>query len=507
MKLLILFIIIATNISANNISIEERNKLLGYKNKIFDVKDGINVNFNISTDMLTKELSEIEQDIIYDQNYLSNMFDSLKIDSSNIYYYVNISNYYEYNLNQDSTLYFLKLAYEKFDENKYKNDPKALYGLRCFLKLKLDKEDWEVDFKELYKIDPGNDFIQLYIMKFIEETRFEELREILLSNKNNNLDLLQYKIFFYYFTLSAEKFSNFKAADSINKKKIVSSDFFEFNEDNKFIEFLEENKNYDDLEKIKNSMLIYSLLSKYGERMIIQTFEKQDTVNFYITFNEMEKEKINYLLEWIIEMENKKELNIYTINYFKGYIYFVLNEFNLSKEYFNKALEVFDNFKRTKSINESNPLSLLVTMSRIEEDLERVEELSLQALELGEIYNQNYVKDIVTLSNIEILRNNFSKAKKYIEMVQYKYPNDYYVIKTLIFLNLLDKKINMALYYLKKVEKVTPSEEEFKNIILMISIFEICDGLKKEPLERLTLFQKEIECKECQELIDRYLVE
>ncbi|TNJ44941.1 hypothetical protein KFZ70_12305 [Tamlana fucoidanivorans] len=486
----------------------------------------ISLSFNISNIWVKASFSDIENEKKRDSTYLNRLLKKLENDSLNPAILVDIGTHYE-NIKHTKLArqYYIK-AHHSLKQplqkirKKHHIDSARYFTLNGLVKTKLGHANAINDFKQAVAINPLDSIaIATYPVLLIEKGKTEEYDSYTLEVNKANTTC---KTFPYFMLIMGEIVNKAPQIVKSTELDIESIDHISTNYDD-ILNFQNLNTyalKCKENQEIQNARLMSDILGLFVKIAMnnptmnneISNY-KNHHINFIKnynlkinSFNAYEINKIYEIIFSLKQLEKDKKLNEYAINHCLGMSYFFLQDLNTAEAYFKKAIAIFPNENLSKLFNFDDSYNALSSIYTLQSDTLNYRKVLKQHIDRTQNV-RNTSDSHMKLAMNYFVNDDLDKAEASCKKVRVMNPNHFDASRLMAHLNFLKGKKLKTLFLLQSAGRQIKNDQDFYNLLMLSSIYQIYDGKNKIAYSNIekAMKIKNNECALCDKLLQDYL--
>jgi len=483
---------------------KDKQLIIEKLNELFE--SSITFSYNITTDDLKSSFSEIKDGIVYDSLLLKEIEDLLNKDKINPFYNYSMANYYKNNGDLINAERYYKIALYSIKMDYFDNDSAYYYSFRGTVANNLGIDNYTKDFEKSLKINPNDSLaIAFYPLALISEGRFDEARAILINSLNEYSNSGS-----YIFLIAREAYYSYQTAIKYENSTIKPfNEMMDFTLLDKFAQKYKENEKIQKARVLSN---IFRLYIKYYF-LVRENLKKNKNNSFKemykVEYDLKEYQMMDSLIQTIKFWQKNNEINEFSSNNTLGSLYLFQNDYINAEVYYRKAIDLFQEKKRSEYFNTDAVYNALFGIYSIEENVDKQIEILIEKIEINPLGYKND-DDYYKLASSYLKYNDLKNAIKYAKIgyeINKTNPN---LLALLGHLYFLDGFSSMTTIYLQDAEKYVETDQKKLDLYILTVGYLVINGNIEDAYNYIIELKENVKkldlnCDLCNYLLENYI--
>ena len=219
-----------------------------------------------------------------------------------------------------------------------------------------------------------------------------------------------------------------------------------------------------------------------------------------------EKNKIEELINILSESSEPEAINVYSLNRYLGFLFFLKGENEKALNHFNKAVEVFPLDKKDDDFNTLECQNMILTIYKMNSDTLNYKKGILRKIE-NEPDKSKTLDDIMLLAFYHFSEQRWDQANRLCDEAMVLNANEFDALRMKSQLNFLKGDRQLAQFYVDHAGKHIKNPIDEYNLTIQFATHLIYDGKKdmaKALLESFKAFRGSRGCTECDTLLKEF---
>ena len=222
-----------------------------------------------------------------------------------------------------------------------------------------------------------------------------------------------------------------------------------------------------------------------------------------LSYSKYDKKILREIIEQVNEWNDQRKLNEYTVNNYLGTAHFMLEEWDASLMYFQKALTVFPDDLSDSYFNKHGSYRGIASIHFTRKDtLEFIKYLT-SILEIEDELEEN-INYAMILARAFFAVGDYEQAEKNCKLVREYNSKDFEALRLLAHIKFLNNSLLLSKFYGEKALKNVTTGDEQVELILQFTIYQIYNGDFQTAKDNLALIREQYgdgECKLCDDVM------